>query len=257
MLAIITTALLALSTPAHAQYVGTCDEGATYDLSYDSHWSNAESLEFIDRYVEVPLPLRTGNLRLTARRVEGVSAQGTPAGVQDESHDTLLFWDGFFDLDEAEQQIVLNHEMAHIWAFNHLCELEDFARIGWTSISREGRSGVPREGATYPARAGETGDLYSASSPQEDFAVSVELYIQDPAGFARSYPERGAWISAYLLPLRGCPQPVFLCDLYRLIDASAAEEAEEYGPHEEDYYRELDEEAEEEGMEERGRDIIF
>ena len=152
-------------------------------------------------------------------------------------------------LPDASLPFTVAHELAHIWAFNHLCALEDFAAIGWESISNEGRSGTRRAGASFPERPDLAPTDYATHSPQEDFAVSVELYLEDPEGFTRSNPRRGAWLAEHLFTPSGCPTE-FICDYGELFSPTEFEKKEEvYGP-------EYDESYDEEDPVEGSKDII-
>jgi hypothetical protein len=238
MLVFLTIAWLGGAAPAHAQWVDECLDGEKYtiimDLENGEAWKDSEEYESVYlMFLEAPEELRLGALKLYVTRVKSVDFSGSPAGVAALSHDSILIGDGFFSEEyKAYQQRIINHELAHIWAFNHLCALEDFAAIGWESISDEGRSGARRSGAVFPERDLEPHD-YATYSPQEDFAVSVEMYIEDPEGFTEKYPERGKWLAEHLFTDSGCPTE-FSCedllDYLKRYETDVEEDEKEYGP---------------------------
>jgi len=256
---------LAAAPEAHAQWVDDCRDGETYtvimDLEYGEGWKDSEEYEAIYlMLLEAPVELRLGAMRLYARKVASVDWSGSPAGVEVDSHDTLLFGDLFFsEAFQAYQQRIINHELAHIWAFNHLCALEDFARIGWESISNEGRSGTRRASASFPERDLAPHD-YATYSPQEDFAVSVEMYLEDPEGFTKQNPQRGAWLAEHLFTPSGCPTE-FLCDvgeLFKYGESKDDSKADFIGPeYEEPEESEEPKESDDEDPNELGEDPIF
>jgi hypothetical protein len=132
----------------------------------------------------------------------------TPSGLVDGTYTEINISDLWFDGDWADvQDIVVYHELGHLWALNHLCAFHDFARIGWKTVDGEGRlhyRSIRREDARFPKR--DFGDPdYASSSPQEDFAVSVEQYLTDPIAFAKQFPMRAWWLQQNVFNGTGCP----------------------------------------------------
>lgn len=230
---LVLIATTAIAPEALAQSSEECPEErytVTMDMENALRWANIDERTAVYKMlIESPPELLTGELKLYARRVTSVDWSGSPAGVAAESHDTILFGDLFFSKQYAAyQQRIVQHELAHIWAFNHLCALEDFASIGWQFISNEGRSGLIRQGGLpFPERDIPPAD-YATYSPQEDFAVSVELFLEDREGFMQKHPLRGEWLAKNLFTDSGCPT-VFVCDVEELFKYEESE-TEPYGP---------------------------
>jgi hypothetical protein len=123
----------------------------------------------------------------------------------------IVLTDKFFSMTRAQQEKALKHELGHQWHEKNLELVQDFLKIGWDvkegkTYKYEGLKGAGALGSTdscpsrkadgnFPRRAGDTTDPpYSATNPLEDFGVSLELYLDDPASLKAQSPERYDWM---------------------------------------------------------------
>jgi hypothetical protein len=122
----------------------------------------------------------------------------------------IVLTDKFFSMTKVQQEKALQHELGHQWHENNLELVQDFLKIGWNV--EEGKTykyddlrtkgalsggGAPtrKKNGNFPRRSGDTTDPpYSATNPIEDFGVSLELYLNDPASLKAQSPERYDWM---------------------------------------------------------------
>ena len=124
MQSIITALFVTLATAgtAHAQWIEDCRDGETYEHNWQSYndrdWDDewAEVYEYVQ---SAPIELRLGTttLYLVRQPIAGDN-KVNPAGVPVDTFDTIAFGDTFFsDAYKGLRQRVVNHELAHVWAF--------------------------------------------------------------------------------------------------------------------------------------------
>jgi len=132
-----------------------------------------------------------------------------PGGYQ--AGGSIVLTDKFFTMTKAQQKSALKHELGHQWHEENLKLVQDFLKIGWNvkdgksyayddlkttgALSSDDRSPSRKEGGSFPRRPGDKTDPpYSATNPLEDFGVSLELYLDDPASLKAQSPKRYNWM---------------------------------------------------------------
>ncbi len=131
-----------------------------------------------------------------------------PGGYQGDG--LIVLTNKFFSMTRAQQEKVLRHELAHQWHEQNMALVLDFLKIGWNieegktyryddlrtrAALSSGSGPTHKAGASFPRRPGDTtSTAYSATNPLEDFAVSLELYLDDPESLKKQSPERYDWM---------------------------------------------------------------